>query len=121
MVGLAKIKIYELAKELSVESKEIIRRLNKMGIEVKTHMSSITEKDANAVRNSLAKEGKAKPVADAEGFVPRVKRIPKAVIEKEQISAQPEGETAEAPADANAAQPQEQPQQQTQLLRLYLP
>ena len=109
MVGLAKIKIYELAKELSVESKEIIRRLNKMGIEVKTHMSSITEKDANAVRNSLAKEGKAKPVADAEGFVPRVKRIPKAVIEKEQISAQPEGETAEAPADANAAQPQEQP------------
>ena len=56
---MAKIKIYELAKELSIESKEIIRRLNKMGIEVKTHMSSISEKDANAVRNSFAKEGKA--------------------------------------------------------------
>ena len=103
---MAKIKIYELAKELSVESKEVIRRLNKMGVEVKTHMSSISEKDANAVRNSLAKEGKAKPVEDAEGFVPRVKRIPKAVIEREQNAAKaeedkPATEVAEAVAAAD--------------------
>ena len=110
---MAKIKIYELAKELSIESKEIIRRLNKMGIEVKTHMSSISEKDANAVRNSFAKEGKAKPVADAEGFVPRVKRIPKAVIEKEQIAAKPEEEKpdTDAPANVNTGAQQQSSEQ----------
>ena len=55
---MAKIKIYELAKELSVESKDIIRKLGKMGVEAKTHMSSISQKDADAVRSAFAAEGK---------------------------------------------------------------
>ena len=44
-----------------------------MGIEVKTHMSSISEKDANAVEIVSPKKERLSAVADvAEGFVPRV-------------------------------------------------
>ena len=32
---MGKLRVYELAKELSMESKEVIRRLSKMGFEVK--------------------------------------------------------------------------------------
>ena len=36
---MSKIKIYELAKELQVTSKEVIELLGKKNIEVKSHMS----------------------------------------------------------------------------------
>jgi translation initiation factor IF-2 len=102
---LARIKIYELAKELSVESKEIIRKLNKLGVEAKTHMSTISMKDADIIRGSLAASDKGKaPAAGSDVFVPRVKRIPKAVIEQEQITQQAE-EVAQA-EEAAAAAPQ---------------
>ena len=40
---MAKVKIYELAKELGVESKEVIEFLGKKNIEVKSHSSAIEE------------------------------------------------------------------------------
>jgi translation initiation factor IF-2 len=84
VVGLARVKIYELAKELSVESKEIIRKLNKLGIEAKTHMSTISVKDADMIRSSFAAGETGKQQGISDDFVPRVKRIPKAVIVQEQ-------------------------------------
>ncbi|NLF80454.1 MAG: translation initiation factor IF-2 [Clostridia bacterium] len=100
---MARIKIYELAKELSVESKEIIRKLNKLGVEAKNHMSTISPKDADIIRASLATSNKGKAPANGEVFVPRVKRIPKAVIEQEQIIAQQAEEAASAEQAAAAA------------------
>lgn len=38
---MKKIRIYEIAKELNVSAKEIISELNKLNIDVKSHMSSI--------------------------------------------------------------------------------
>ena len=88
---MAKIKVHELAKEVSVESKEIIKRLQKMGVDAKTHMSVISEKDANAIRAAYSQNG-----AGPEGFSPQVKRIPKAVIQQEQAALAVErGETPE--------------------------
>ncbi len=40
---MAKIRIYEIAKRLNVTSKEILARLSEIGIEAKTHSSSVTE------------------------------------------------------------------------------
>ncbi|MEW6600468.1 MAG: translation initiation factor IF-2, partial [Nitrospirota bacterium] len=40
---MAGIRIYELSKKINVSSKEIIAKLKDMGIEVKSHMSNITE------------------------------------------------------------------------------
>ncbi|MDO4582135.1 MAG: translation initiation factor IF-2 N-terminal domain-containing protein, partial [Bacillota bacterium] len=75
---MARVKIYELAKELKVESKDIIKKLNKLGVDVKNHMSSISEKDAEIIRSNFSASGKLLTDSGAEGFVPRVKRIPKA-------------------------------------------
>ena len=52
---LGKIKIYELAKELNLTSKELMEKVKEMGIEVKTHMSSIEEDIAKKVRKILKK------------------------------------------------------------------
>ena len=49
---MAKIKVYELAKELNVSSKEVVEFLGEKNIEVKSHMSSLEEADAEIVRKS---------------------------------------------------------------------
>ena len=100
VVCLPRIKVHELAKELSLESKDILAQLRRMGVDAKTHMSTISEKDANAVRGLFAK-GKA----GADGFVPRVKRIPRAVIEQEQAAmAAAAGEAGEEKPEPAAEQ-----------------
>ncbi len=102
LVGLARVKIYELAKELSVESKDIVRKLHKMGIDVKSHMSSISNEEADMIRNFLARSGKESVTQTSnESFVPRVKRIPKAVVEQEQSL---ENGDLEQPAAVNASE-----------------
>ena len=52
-------KVYELAKELNISSKEMIEKLNKMGIEVKSHMNVVNDVNCIAVRNAM--KNKAKP------------------------------------------------------------
>ena len=44
VVDLAKVKIYELAKQIDVERKEIIKKLQKMGVDAKNHRSAISQK-----------------------------------------------------------------------------
>ena len=53
-------RVYELAKELGVGNKEMLNKLNGMGIEVSSHMNVVSEKDCLAVRNAMAKGGKSK-------------------------------------------------------------
>ena len=49
-------KIYELAKELNKTNKEIIEIANKLGMDVKSHLNSITEEEANKIVLSLKKK-----------------------------------------------------------------
>lgn len=51
------MKIHELAKELDVNSKELLEKVQAMGIEAKSHMSSLSDIDAKAVKNTI-KRGK---------------------------------------------------------------
>lgn len=46
---MPKIRIYELAKMLKIENKELIEKLKELGIEAKSHMSVLTEEDADVV------------------------------------------------------------------------
>lgn len=52
---MGKMKIYELAKELNLTSKEIMAKAKELGIEVKTHMSSIEENEINKIKSKLGK------------------------------------------------------------------
>ncbi|MGQ3490218.1 translation initiation factor IF-2 [Limosilactobacillus mucosae] len=58
---MAKERIYELAKELKMPSKDLVDLAKKEGITVKSHMSSVTSEEANRLR-SMA-EGTNKPAA----------------------------------------------------------
>lgn len=58
---MAKERIYELAKELKMPSKDLVDMAKKEGITVKSHMSSVTSEEANRLR-SMAK-GTNKPAA----------------------------------------------------------
>lgn len=58
---MGKARIYELAKELNVDSKIIIDKLKEMNVDVKNHMSSISEEVSEKVKSALHK--KTAPVA----------------------------------------------------------
>ena len=61
----AKIRIYQLAKDLGIESKELMATLDEMGVEYKSHASSLDDETADAVRELLA-GGAATPKATPE-------------------------------------------------------
>ena len=53
---LGKIKIHELAKEIDKTSKEIITVAQELGIEAKSHMSSLEDKDIEKIKKKLSGE-----------------------------------------------------------------
>jgi len=61
---MAKIRVHELAKQLEKDSKDIIAILEKNGVEVKNHMSSISDEAAEMVKNSIL--GTKKPEVKKE-------------------------------------------------------
>ena len=53
---MAKIRVHELAKELGKENKDIISALQKIGVEVKSHMSNVEEEEAGRIRAAFARK-----------------------------------------------------------------
>lgn len=70
---MIKMRVYELAKELKMTSKELMEKMNELGLAVNSHMSTLESDEANMIRelideeNNKGKEskktskGKAKP------------------------------------------------------------
>ncbi|WP_303863295.1 translation initiation factor IF-2 [Alkalibaculum bacchi] len=66
---MSKIRVYDLAKELDVSSKDLVKKLNDLDIPAKNHMSALTEQEvryfkshqnnANTVKDQKANESKA--------------------------------------------------------------
>ena len=53
---LGKIKIYEIAKKLNLASKDVIEMAKKLNIDVKSHLSAITEEEAGKLETKLTKK-----------------------------------------------------------------
>ena len=59
---MSKIRVYELAKELEITSKDLIKLLmDEFSIEVKNHMSVIEEEDAELIKELLSDSSDKKP------------------------------------------------------------
>jgi len=58
VVSLSKIRVYKLADKLNMESKELIDILNKLGVEVSSHMSTVEDDTAELVENMVNEENK---------------------------------------------------------------
>ena len=52
----AKMRVYEIAKELNVPNKELIARIRALGMPVNNHMSSLDMEDVNRIRRSYERE-----------------------------------------------------------------
>ncbi|PRP90580.1 Translation initiation factor IF-2 [Enhygromyxa salina] len=63
---MAKIRIYELAKELQVENKALVKEVRSLGIEIKGVMSTLSDDEADRVRREHGSGG-ARPSAPAAG------------------------------------------------------
>ena len=78
---MAKMKVHELAKELEIQSKEVIAFLQEKGIEVKAAQSSVEEEHVAMVKGHFGK-GEAQAVKEAE----TAKEAPKAEAPKAETS-----------------------------------
>ncbi|NMM65694.1 translation initiation factor IF-2 [Clostridium sp. P21] len=66
---MSKIRVYELAKELGISSKELISiLLDEFGIEVKNHMGVIEEEDAELIKELFSEKEKEKS-ADSDDSI----------------------------------------------------
>jgi len=54
---LGKLKVHELAKELGLESKELIKKAKEVGIEVTSHLSSLEEEQIQKIKNIFENKG----------------------------------------------------------------
>ena len=63
---VSKVRIYELAKETGLPNKEVIRRLVDLGIDARSHSSTVESVDASRFRESLGKQREAQRRAEEE-------------------------------------------------------
>src|SRR6476659_1192325 len=59
----AKMRVYEIAKEIGIPNKDLIAKIRALGLEVNNHMSSLDADDVARIKRSLEKEkaGAEKP------------------------------------------------------------
>lgn len=58
---MGKKRIYELAKELNVSSKELVEKAQTLGIDVQNHMSALSDQDANQLKGQFEKKPPVQP------------------------------------------------------------
>jgi len=58
---MSKKRVYEFAKELNIESKEVLDKAKSLGIEYGSHMSSMEDDEMNRVKQSLQQSSQSKP------------------------------------------------------------
>lgn len=58
---MAKMRVYELARELSLESKALVTKIKEIGIEVSSHQSTLTAAQVTKIRDGLKGESAKKP------------------------------------------------------------
>ena len=113
---MSRIRLYEIAKELGKESKEVVARAKELGLEVKSHSSSVEEEAGQRIKASFAAKEVAKPLPEKEvAAQPAPKKVaekPAAPVQKEAAPAKKEepkvteAVTTEAPAKPAPARPQ---------------
>ncbi len=88
---MTKIRIYELAKELEMSSKELIQKIEELNIDVSSHMSSIEGEEAELIKEIIEEEKKEpkKESKHKNKQEPKKEEIIK--IEKEETLIKPEG------------------------------
>jgi translation initiation factor IF-2 len=91
---MSKVRVYEVARELNMNNRELLNRIQSLGIQVRNHMSALDPAEVDRVRRALEKD-------KAENTVEE--RIRKTVIRRRTVSKKAEE------ADVVEAAPEERP------------
>ncbi|MFZ0930445.1 MAG: translation initiation factor IF-2, partial [Syntrophobacteraceae bacterium] len=89
---MTRLRVHELAKELNIENKDLIDRIEKLGFQVKNHMSTLTDSAVLKIRQQFSE---VRPVSEKV----EEKRIGREVIRRrKKIDLQAEPEAPQGPA-----------------------
>ena len=85
---MAKIRVYELAKQLNIANKELVEKLQDMNISVKSHMSGVDEQTASLIKGVMFGE-KSEVVVEKrvkDSIIRRRKKVMKRPVEAQQVA-----------------------------------
>lgn len=103
---MGNLRVYEVAKDLGVESEHLIQLLHQMGVRVRSHMSSVTEAQIARLQVQLERERRSGREAKADGAKPvrRRRRRTRATVtsSSDADDADDADEEAEAAEEATA-------------------
>ena len=113
---MSKKRLYEIAKELGKESKEVVTRAKELGLEVKSHASSVEAAAAEKIVASFkpaAPKSEAKPVAPkaSEAKVESKPATPATPKEEKVVAARPQSRNFKAEREARAKEQAERRKQ----------
>jgi translation initiation factor IF-2 len=97
---MAKLRVYELARDLNMTNKVLIAKLNDLDIAVKSHMSALEEEVISTIRSSLF--GAKEETVEETRVKPTVIRRRRKTV-KVEVAEPPEAETLDAEAAATEA------------------
>ena len=84
---MAKVRVHEIAKDLGMSSKDMVDALLSMGLDVKNHMSTLEDSQANWVKKQLGEKlaDKGQKVAKRDSIsVPKSKKPETGVKNRQQ-------------------------------------
>jgi len=99
---MTKLRVYELAKELDMPNKDLVDKISSLGIQIKGHMSSLDEEEAQLVRDTVT--GKSQQLIVE-------KRVRRGVIRRRRkvVKTEPPPELVEAESKPETVAPEEIP------------
>lgn len=98
---MAKIRVYELARELKIESKKLVEDLNAGGLQIKNYMSTLDEEMASKARKIIS--GAVSEMVVEKRVKPRVIRRRKKIVQLEAKPVEPKEELQEEAAPKDRA------------------
>ena len=102
---MSKIRVYELARELNMDSKKLVEKLQKAGINVKSYMSTLDEFELSRARKLMAESPSESNVIVEE------KRVSKRVIRRRRIRTAPSPQEEEIKKEAELKEKREEKQE----------
>ena len=105
---MAKIRIYELARNLNMENKALLEKLEEMGIAVKSHMSALEDETVEEIKLNF--QGKKAEAIEENRVKPTVIRRRRKRVEEKAVQAEAASEPEVQPdkPEAEAVPPEEE-------------
>ena len=99
---MSKVRVYEVARELGVENRDLIQRIATLGIQVRNHMSVLDPVEVDRIKRSLGKDRSEAMVEE---------RIRPTVVRRKRRKKTEEAETtiADAPETTPSQEPSQEP------------